>query len=357
MIARGLICDMIAFPLLTTTYCLFICFKAGIKLFADSNLDTRTVTSMAKLFQDEKFESGKNILKSGEDTEAALYFVRQGAVEMTDGNAKHRIEPGGYFGIEMIELDRKTGKGGRTDPSTTKAPYDVAVVEDCVCGVMTLRDLRAVLNTCALGTGQSVATQSFKEKNITMNDLERHKVLGAGTFGQVWLVSTEASGKKQAYALKIQSKYELIKDGQAKAVVNEKNIMEKLKHPFLCHLVSSFQDEAFVYMLMNILQGGELYSVIHTKRRDGVPDSQAKFYAAAIADGLGHMHKRGYVYRDLKPENVMLDSHGYTVIVDFGFAKYVPDKTYTLCGTPLYLPPEIILNRGHNQAADHWSMG
>jgi len=69
------------------------------------------------------------------------------------------------------------------------------------------------------------------------------------------------------------------------------------------------------------------------------------------------MHRRGFVYRDLKPENVLIDDTGYCVIIDFGFAKYVPTKTFTLCGTPLYLPPEVILNRGHNQSADHWSLG
>jgi serine/threonine protein kinase len=112
-----------------------------------------------------------------------------------------------------------------------------------------------------------------------------------------------------------------------------------------------------VYMLMEMVQGGELYGIIHTRRRDGVNEADAKFYAAGIAEGLAYMHRRSFVYRDLKPENVMIDAQGYPVIVDFGFAKYVADKTYTLCGTPLYLAPEVILNRGHTFSADHWSLG
>jgi len=108
---------------------------------------------------------------------------------------------------------------------------------------------------------------------------------------------------------------------------------------------------------MECIQGGELYAVIHTSKRDGVPENHAKFYAAGIFEALWYMHRRGFVYRDLKPENVLIGSDGYPVLIDFGFAKYVPDKTYTLCGTPLYLAPEVITNRGHNHAADHWSFG
>lgn len=80
----------------------------------------------------------------------------------------------------------------------------------------------------------------------------------------------------------------------------------------------------------------------------------ARFYAANILEGLSYMHRRHIIYRDLKPENVLLDSDGYTVIVDLGFAKVIKDKTYTFCGTPLYLAPEIITQKGHDKGADHW---
>jgi protein kinase A len=139
------------------------------------------------------------------------------------------------------------------------------------------------------------------------------------------------------YALKVQSKYELVEAGQARAVVDEKNIMAALHSPFLIELVTTYKDEAFVYMLMSLIQGGELYGIMHTARRDGIPEKEARFYIAGIVEGLSYMHRRGYVYRDLKPENVLIDAKGYPVIVDFGFAKLVLDKTYTLCGTPLYL--------------------
>ena len=88
--------------------------------------------------------------------------------------------------------------------------------------------------------------------------------------------------------------------GQARAVMNEKRIMAKLRHPFLVQLGATYQDKDFLYMLLGIVQGGELFSRIHTKYSDGIPEEEAKFYAAGIAEGLAFMHRRGFVYRDLK---------------------------------------------------------
>jgi protein kinase A len=187
--------------------------------------------------------------------------------------------------------------------------------------------------------------------------------------------------------LKIQSKYELLESKQAKGVVHEKNLMQRLHHPFLIELVDTYQDEHYLYMLLEIVQGGELLSLLHQANYDGISEKDAKFYAAGILEGLSYMHRRQILYRDLKPENVLIDSRGYPIIVDFGFgaclldclneeeyvslphpflahalslllpfaAKYVIGKSYTLCGTPLYLAPEVILNRGHDKGADHWS--
>ena len=98
----------------------------------------------------------------------------------------------------------------------------------------------------------------------------------------------------------IQSKYDLLKEGQAKAVMNEKTIMTKLRHPFIINMAATYQDRDFLYMLLGIVQGGELFSLMHTPTRDGIPETQAKFYGACIAEGLAFMHRRGFVYRDLK---------------------------------------------------------
>ena len=110
---------------------------------------------------------------------------------------------------------------------------------------------------------------------------------------------------------------------------------------------------------MKFVQGGELFNVIHTDKSDGVPEDSARFYAANIYDGLMHLHERHILYRDLKPENVLIDSEdGYCILIDLGFAKEVTDKTYTFCGTPLYLAPEIIIDKGYEGFfVDVWSLG
>jgi protein kinase A len=186
--------------------------------------------------------------------------------------------------------------------------------------------------------------------------LQYHQLFGAGTFGRVWIVTR--TGGKATYALKIQSKRELLDQRQASSAARERNVMARLDHPFVCKLVNTFQDDACIYMLLSLIQGGELLNLIQGgEMHGGLPEIATKFYAAGILEGLTYMHRRHIVYRDLKPENVLLDSDGYPVIVDFGFSKVVTDKTYTFCGTPLYLAPEIVLSRGHDRAVDYWSLG
>ena len=341
----------------------FLFLQSGIKAIKDTRLDERTMRSLASLIKDRTFKAGETICQEGVNVEAALYLVRDGKITVTNkaGSRSETVVRGGYFGDDQLLADRLGEKEQIADSTLYGAVYTATVTEDCTCGILTLAEFRKIIDTHTMGEGgkeRQIQHDSFRGQKITMRKLKRHTLLGAGTFGQVWLVSRKASdGTERAYALKVQSKYELAQDGQAKAVVDEKNIMSQLIHPFISNLVGHFQDKDFVYMLMGLVQGGELYSQIHTDHRDGVKEVDAGFYAAGIAEALAHMHRRGFVYRDLKPENVMLDSDGYPVIVDFGFAKYLTDKTYTLCGTPLYLPPEVILSRGHKWSADHWSLG
>ena len=196
---------------------------------------------------------------------------------------------GGYFGEEMLTID-KDKLHGKGEPVLT-ATYSAKALEDCTLGVLTVKDARTIIDTKVLGIAKE--TKAPKSK-IQVKDLEKHKILGAGTFGQVWLVSEKGKDKSktEAYALKIQSKYDLIQNNQAKGVVNEKNIMAKLNHPFILKLVATDQDPQRVYMVTSLVQGGELYSVLHTPKRDGVSEKEAKFYAAGIIEGLTYMHNK-----------------------------------------------------------------
>mmetsp|Transcript_10035 Transcript_10035/g.13254 ORF Transcript_10035/g.13254 Transcript_10035/m.13254 type:complete len:793 (+) Transcript_10035:138-2516(+) len=331
----------------------------GIKVIQDSKFDQKTLLSLSRRFKDKELEKDQILFEEGASIDAAVYFPRGVCkLELTnkDGSRKEIIEAGGFLGDDQLLADVESGKNSSKDPTTIKAKYTVKVLEGGPCGTLQLAECRTVVDTRYIGKVKECGVKVLTD--IGMNDLNRHAILGAGTFGQVWLVSMKKDKKKaSAYALKIQSKHELVKDGQARAVIDEKTIMSQLQHPFIINLVATFQDKRFVYMLLGLVQGGELFSLLHSKTGDGVPEASAKFYAAGVADGLAFMHRLSIVYRDLKPENVLIDEAGYPVIVDFGFAKVVTDKTYTLCGTPLYLAPEVILNRGHNHGVDHWSLG
>lgn len=322
-------------------------------------------------------------------------------IRSEDGQFDNVVEAGGYFGEDMLALD----VGGIKSGSHVVAKYTVTVLDEELCaGVLSILECRKIIDTTTLGIGKPLErrpTELGNHVGIALKSLTRHAILGAGTFGHVWLVSKESpDGTRHPYALKIQSKYELLEHKQAKAVVQEKNLMQQLHHPFLIDLVRTYQDDRFIYMLLEIVQGGELLSLLHQASYDGISEKDSKFYASGILEGLSYIvrvnrfvhasplcthnlkiivkHRRHIVYRDLKPENVLIDHQGYPVIVDFGFgtfnpicvqtyfyccslnslpAKYVIGKTYTLCGTPLYIAPEVILNRGHDVGADHWSYG
>merc|ERR1712161_116054 len=159
---------------------------------------------------------------------------------------------------------------------------------------------------------------------------------GQGAFGQVFLCREPKSDSP--YALKIQYKRELIEQHQADGVIKEKQIMEKMNNPFVMGLVNSQQDKPCLYMMMELIQGGELRDQMrddHDPTKPHLTESASKFYAACMVEGLSYMHRRDYVYRDLK---------GECVIIDIGFAKYVPDKTFTFCGSPVFIAPEVVLN-------------
>jgi serine/threonine protein kinase len=194
---------------------------------------------------------------------------------------------------------------------------------------------------------------------IQLQDLEKHTILGEGTFGQVWLVTTTKSSLP--YALKIMAKYDLAIENQLEGAMQEKNTLISMHHPFISKLFNTYQEEHYIYFLLEFYAGGELFTLMHTHKEDdsaGLNETQAKFYALCVADALAYLHKRKIAFRDLKPENVMIDVRGYAVLIDFGFAKRVlSGKTFTLCGTPRFAAPEMITTEGHDYTVDYWQLG
>jgi hypothetical protein len=278
-----------------------------------------TLATLAAEIVDAKYAANSTIMSEGLETAAALYLVRQGRVEVksADGKINNCIEAGGYFGEDMLDLM------GVQASTTVAATFTATVLgQELVVGVLALEKCRKNIDPSMMGKTKRTSFTSIIETNIPLKSLKKHAILGAGTFGQVWLVSKDApDGSRRPYALKIQSKYELVENAQAKGVVTEKNIMQQLNSPFIIKLAQTYQDNRYVYMLLGLVQGGELFSLLHQDSYDGVSEKDAKFYAAGILEGLSYMHRRNILYRDLKPENILIDNQGYPVIVDLGFGK------------------------------------
>ena len=193
-------------------------------------------------------------------------------------------------------------------------------------------------------------------KKVCFEDFSLMKVVGRGSFGKVLQVKKKDTGR--IYAMKVLDKNRVKITKQEKHTNDEKKILQSINHPFIVKLHYAFQTPEKLYMVMDFVNGGEIFH--HLEEEDHFSEERTKFYTAEIALGLMHLHSHGIVYRDLKPENVLIDRTGNIVITDFGLSKQLSnenDETSTFCGTPDYLAPEILTAKGHGMAVDFWSLG
>ena len=165
----------------------------------------------------------------------------------------------------------------------------------------------------------------------------------------------------QMYALKMQQKHNIVTKKQLENCLNERKLLELCSaHPFICTLHATYQDKDLLYMLLECVKGGELFQLIRTSSHS-MDITSCHFYAACVVDALAYLHSNRIIYRDLKPENLLIDTDGYLKIVDFGFAKRLKRKhvyrTYTICGTPDYMAPEMLMNMGYGVSVDVWAVG
>ncbi|KAI8063482.1 kinase-like domain-containing protein [Gongronella butleri] len=200
---------------------------------------------------------------------------------------------------------------------------------------------------------QAILQHRQSRPKLKLADFHVMRTLGTGSFGRVHLIQSRVNGRH--YAMKVLKKSEVVRLRQIEHTNDEKCILEAVAHPFLVNMWGTFQDDINLYMVMDYVAGGELFSVLRRMQR--FPSNTAKFYAGQVLLALEYLHSKDIIYRDLKPENLLLDLQGNIKIIDFGFAKHVPDVTWTLCGTPDYLSPEVINSKGYSKAVDWWSLG
>ncbi|KAI8973189.1 kinase-like domain-containing protein [Mycotypha africana] len=201
---------------------------------------------------------------------------------------------------------------------------------------------------------QDQASEFTPFSDFGKDDYEFLETVGTGTFGRVCLVRQKNHSKKY-YAMKVLRKANIVKLRQVEHINSERQVLSELNFPFIVKLYLTFQDHLDLFMLQEYVMGGELFR--HLRKASKFDNDTARFYAAQIILAIEYLHSKDIVYRDLKPENILLDHQGYIKITDFGFAKKLKDRTWTLCGTPEYLAPEIIQSKGHNLAVDWWSLG
>ncbi|XP_025016419.1 ribosomal protein S6 kinase alpha-2 isoform X2 [Tetranychus urticae] len=183
------------------------------------------------------------------------------------------------------------------------------------------------------------------------------KVLGEGSFGKVYLVKkTIGPDAGTLYAMKVLRKATLkVRDRERSKM--ERDILAEVNHPFIVKLNYAFQTEGKLYLVLDYLHGGDLFTRLNHEVM--FTEEDVKFYLAELVLALDHLHSLGIIYRDLKPENILLDSGGHIKLTDFGLSKesLADDKTYSFCGTVEYMAPEIINRKGHTVAVDWWSFG
>ena len=322
-----------------------------------AKISNTTFDELTRLVTEERYTVQQTVFRKKKYTEAALYFVHEGVIELT-GSKDKVVKAGEFFGEDQLLLDvRKTKNPSPTSPSAVLAEYTATAMEDCVIGVLTLSDCRTVLDTTTLVDVENVkkflepdmddddddllaaaammptsmdrmTTQEWLQetsieglresakKNVELDDLEKHSPLGEGQYGDVWLVSAKmGSFGVQHFALKIQKKIDPNRGASEDAIKRETFILGQMDHPHIVQMVHSYEDTDKLYILMGLVPGGELFDVIHQQGDDGLwysgmPEDSAKFYTMVITDTLNYIHRKQYCFRDLKPENVLIDDAG-----------------------------------------------
>ncbi|XP_047549391.1 ribosomal protein S6 kinase beta-2 isoform X3 [Lutra lutra] len=252
----------------------------------------------------------------------------------------------------VFDLDLETEEGSEGEPESS--PSDVCP----------LAESRAAGLDRPVGRCEEVelteTSVNLGPERIGPHCFELLRVLGKGGYGKVFQVrKVQGTNSGKIYAMKVLRKAKIVRNAKDTAHTRaERNILESVKHPFIVELAYAFQTGGKLYLILECLSGGELFT--HLEREGIFLEDTACFYLAEITLALGHLHSQGIIYRDLKPENIMLNSQGHIKLTDFGLCKesiHEDAVTHTFCGTIEYMAPEILVRSGHNRAVDWWSLG
>lgn len=335
------------------------------------NLPSIDLVKLASCLEVDYYTEGEFIIREGSKGDT-FYIISNGTVRVTQSIQGHEVpqevrqlSKGEFFGEKaLLSEDVRTANVIAGTDGCECLVIDRLVFIELIGNVQELKDKdygdekRGATRSSSDSVESTHITVRKGEESLEtlkITDLDLVATLGMGGFGRVELV--QVAGEKKTYALKCLKKHHIVDTKQQEHIYSEKKVMIESNSPFICKLYKTFKDRKYVYMLMEVCLGGELWTIL--RDRGHFDDNITRFCTACVVEAFQYLHSRGIVYRDLKPENLLLDSKGYVKMVDFGFAKKIGfgHKTWTFCGTPEYVAPEIILNKGHDFSADYWSLG
>ena len=271
-------------------------FLKAVPIFANSDVTSTELDDLTERMVEYCMKKGHHFDEVGKPYKQELVIIKHGKIAVYDGAGEagevFLLKGGAVYGDKHI----------RDEPGKISS-YNVVCEENTTVWALRKQDIEDIIKDFNR-LGQSVSFQHTRrvsmyfDDRILLRDLERKSVLGAGGFGKVWLVKHTSTGAY--YAMKELNKRRILDKKQTTNVLREKNILVTLQHPFILGEVSSFQDEANLYILTNLVEGGELYSVIVNTEGQGLPQKSAVFYGSCIHSALAHLHARNICYRDLK---------------------------------------------------------
>ena len=192
-----------------------------------------------------------------------------------------------------------------------------------------------------------------KLHSLTLTDYELGDTIKLLPNGRIKTARSRRTN--ELIVIKILKKRNIIKSKQTQHLLNEMSIVPYLDHPSIIKFLSFYQDDKYLYLAFEFLLGGDLFTLL--KAENNLSIDQSQFYLGQIIFALDYLHSKNIIYRNLKPENILINKNGYIKLSDFELVKEIEDRTYTMCGTPGYMAPEIILNKGYGLSVDWWALG
>ncbi|CAJ1411423.1 unnamed protein product [Effrenium voratum] len=284
------------------------------------------------------FYEGETIIQQGEEG-YTFYILYDGEVSvLVDGEEVTQLLPGNFFGERALLNDEPRAA---TIMATSPKVRVLALDREHFLSVVEKDEMWHGLSPKAL-------------VKYELRALKQIGLIGCGGFGTVTL--RRCTLTNNIFALKTLSKGYIVQRQQEQSVINEKNVLRMTQSPFIIRLAATFNEPQRLHFLLEPALGGDLFTVYQRNNLHG-SNVHSRFYVAAVIRAFQHLHQRHIIYRDMKPENLLLDSKGYCKVTDFGLAKFVIGHAYTTCGTPEYFAPEMVLHMGHTIAVDWWSLG